>query len=148
MTALDVILLLHAASTVAMTGLVWFVQVVHYPLMRRVGAGGFVLYERQHTRRTTWVVAPLMLVEATTAVVIAAAAPTDGTRALAWMGLALLTLIWLSTALLQVPCHRRLESGFDERVLARLVATNWGRTAAWTLRSVLAFGLLWIIAVT
>lgn len=31
------LLLVHAAATWAMVGLVWFVQVVHYPLFAQVG---------------------------------------------------------------------------------------------------------------
>ncbi|MHC4080233.1 MAG: hypothetical protein ACYS15_09345 [Planctomycetota bacterium] len=125
-----------------MTGLIWFVQIVHYPLMRRVGAVDFVAYERHHMQRTTWVVAPLMLLEAVTAVLIAATAPAGVSRVLAWSGLALVAWIWFSTAALQVPCHRRLQAGFDPATLSRLVATNWGRTAAWSVRSVLALALL------
>ena len=72
MTALTVILAVHAVSTLALTGLIWFVQVVHYPLMGAVPPTHFVHYERQHTRRTTWVVAPLMLAEAFTAATLLA----------------------------------------------------------------------------
>ncbi|HEX2205610.1 MAG TPA: hypothetical protein VHG91_20025 [Longimicrobium sp.] len=49
-------------------------------------------------------------------------------------------MVWLSTALLQVPMHGRLERGFDAAAHRRLVATNWVRTVAWTARGVL---LLW-----
>jgi hypothetical protein len=50
---------------------------------------------------------------------------------------------WLSTAFVQVPLHAALPSAAgDERaaLIARLVASNWLRTAAWTLRGVL---LVW-----
>jgi hypothetical protein len=141
MTCTPLLLLLHALATIAMTGLIWFVQVVHYPLMRRVGVVEFTLYERHHLQRTTWVVAPLMLIEALSAVVLAATAPEGVFRVLSWTGLALIAWIWFSTAVLQVPCHRRLQLGFDQATLGRLVATNWGRTAAWSARSMLA--LLW-----
>jgi len=46
-------------------------------------------------------------------------------------------VIWLSTALLQVPLHGRLVERFAERDAARLTATNWIRTVCWTLRSLL-----------
>jgi hypothetical protein len=143
MTGTPLILMLHALATMTMTGLIWFVQVVHYPLMRQVGPVQFVVYEQLHLQRTTWVVAPLMLIEAVTAAAIATVAPTGVARILAWTGLALLACIWFSTAALQVPCHRRLQLGFDRATLARLVATNWGRTAAWSVRSILALALLW-----
>jgi hypothetical protein len=40
----------HLAATAAMVGLIWFVQVVHYPLFASVGADEFVAYENAHTR--------------------------------------------------------------------------------------------------
>jgi hypothetical protein len=129
-----------------MTGLIWFVQVVHYPLLARVGAASFVEYERAHVRRTTWVVAPAMLVEAATAIVLPFVFATQPGRVLAWSGLALLAAVWMSTALLQVPCHRKLARGFDSDVARRLVATNWIRTVCWSLRLLVALTLLAITA--
>jgi hypothetical protein len=142
----DVIPLAHAAATGVMTGLIWFVQVVHYPLLARVGAAYFVEYEEAHVRRTTWVVAPAMLVEAATATVLPFVSPTQPGRALAWSGLALLAAVWMSTALLQVPCHRKLAHGFDPDVARRLVATNWIRTVCWSLRLLVAVALLGVAA--
>jgi hypothetical protein len=59
-----------------MNGLIWFVQIVHYPLMTRAGREGFARYEAGHTARTTTVVAPLMLAEATTACLLALIPPS------------------------------------------------------------------------
>ena len=135
MTAL---LLANAATALALTGLAWFVQVVHYPLFAEVPAGGFRGYEREHVRRTTWVVAPLMLVEAAAALLLAVIAP----GLLTVLGLALLVVVWASTFLLQVPAHARLAHGFDAAAHTRLVATSWLRTAAWTGRAAVALALL------
>lgn len=132
------LLLLHAAATWFMTGLIWFVQVVHYPLMRGVGPAGFVEYEAAHASRTTLVVGPPMLLEAACAVWIAFAPPTGIPAGAGWTGVALLALIWLSTALVQVPLHTRLSTGFDAAAHRRLVGGNWFRTVLWTLRAVLA----------
>ena len=63
-------LLLNAAATFWMVGLIWFVQVVHYPLFSKVGAEGFAAYEASHASRTTWVVAPPMLIEVVTSVLL------------------------------------------------------------------------------
>jgi hypothetical protein len=38
MTGTPLILLLYALATMAMTGLIWFVQVVHSPLLHRIAA--------------------------------------------------------------------------------------------------------------
>lgn len=133
---MDLIPALHAAATLSMAGLIWFVQVVHYPLMARVPAEVFQSYEAEHVRRTTYVVAPLMLVELATAGWLWFV--LDAQRGLQLAAIALLGVAWLSTALIQVPCHRRLEQGLDLAVVQRLVQTNWIRTAAWTSRGILA----------
>ncbi|MDX2198955.1 MAG: hypothetical protein SF069_08285 [Phycisphaerae bacterium] len=133
---------LHAASTLMMAGLIWFVQLVHYPLFPAVGEGGFIAYERSHQIRTTWIVAPLMAIELITAIAIATTPLGRSVRVLAYVGLALVAVNWLSTALVQVPDHERLARGFDAVPAARLVATNWIRTAAWTIRGSIALLML------
>lgn len=132
------LLILHAAATLYMTGVVWFVQIVHYPLFSRVGQHGFSEYEREHVRRTGWVVTGPMLAELACAVAVVWVVGGH----LAWIGLALVGVIWMSTWLWQVPAHRRMEAGFDAAAHRQLTRTNRVRTAAWTARSVIALALV------
>ena len=124
-----------------MAGLIVFVQIVHYPLMARVGADSFVGYEGAHTVRTGWVVIPPMLAELGSAVWLAAILPPGQARQMAWVGLGLLAVIWGSTALFQAPAHGRLVRGFDADVHRRLVRTNWIRTVAWLGRVPIALAI-------
>lgn len=147
MDGLELLLAAHALATIAMTGVVWFVQLVHYPLFVRVGAADFAAFHQGHVRRTGRVVVPLMVVELATASLIPLAAPPV-LRGPALAGLAVLAAIWGSTFLVQVPLHRRLEASpaleERDRIATRLVNTNWVRTLAWSVRSVLAVWLaLW-----
>jgi hypothetical protein len=64
------LLVVHAVSTFAMVGLIWFVQVVHYPMLARHAGEGFGEVEREHCNRTGFVAAPLMLVEVMTAALL------------------------------------------------------------------------------
>lgn len=128
----------HCVATLTLVGLIWFVQVVHYPLMAAVGDHRFRAYAREHASRTSWVVTAPMLLEAATAIAMVVEPPAATVRPVVWVGLALLVLVWASTFGLQVPCHRRLASGFDPRVHRRLVRTNWIRTLAWTGRAPVA----------
>lgn len=137
------LLLGQAAATLFMTGVIWIMQAVHYPLMAAVGAERFPRYERLHSRRITWVVAPPMLVEAGAAAMLVAQPPPGIPSLVPWVGLGLVGVIWVSTAFLQVPQHSALARGFDADAHRRLVTTNWVRTAAWTLRSALA---VWMLA--
>lgn len=134
-----ILLLAHLGTTWAMTGLIWFVQVVHYPLLARLGDAYFRPYHRMHCERTGYVVGPLMFVELSSAAalvyLLGAGTPA---RTAAWAGLLLLGIIWASTALLQIPQHNRLGAlGPDPATLRALLRGNWLRTAAWTLRAVL-----------
>ncbi len=140
----EFLLALHAAATLLMTGLAWFVAVVHYPLMAEVGGQEFPRYERLHRKRTTWLVTPLMAAEAGLAAWLSVfPAPAVALWQL-YAASALLAAIWVSTFAVAVPLHQRLSQGFDPAVHRRLVATHFWRTAAWTLRSVLA--LAWLAA--
>ena len=135
------LVLAHAAATLVMVGVIWIVQVVHYPLFARVG-GDFAAYADGHSRRISWVVGPPMLIEASTGLAIAIRPPGGVSSTLAWTGLALIGVLWLSTALLQVPEHQRLGRGFDAPAHRRLVLGNWVRTVAWSARGVLVLVLL------
>jgi hypothetical protein len=135
-------LLLNAGATLYMTGLIWFVQVVHYPLLAAVDRDGFTAYQTAHVDRTTLVVGPAMLIEAAAASWLVAARPSAVPARWAWTGLVLVGVAWASTALLQVPQHNRLLAGFEAGTHRLLVATNWIRTLAWTARAVLALALL------
>ena len=130
------ILLVQLVSTLAMVGIIWFVQVVHYPLFELVGNRGFANYEQAHQFRTTLVVAPLMLTEAATAVASLWLRPEGVSPALAVGGVLLLAIIWFTTYACQVPAHTQLAKTFDTATHRWLVASNWIRTAAWTARGV------------
>lgn len=132
------VLVAHALSTTMMAGLIWFVQIVHYPMFARVGAEGFVRYAIEHQARTTVVVLPLMLVELVTAGWLAFALGS----AMAWAGLVLVALVWASTFFVQVPIHAKLGAGFDAVLARRLVLTNWVRTGLWSARAYLSIALL------
>ena len=127
------VLLTNAAATLFMTGVIWIVQVVHYPLFAGVGAEGFGRYSTDHARLITYVVLPAMLVELATAALLALRPGALG--ASAYIGLALVGLIWASTFFVQVPLHERLSTGFDGQAHRLLVSTNWLRTGLWTARA-------------
>lgn len=134
----EIALLIHAAATWFMVGLIWFVQVVHYPLFAAVGEKGWAEYSRRHQSLTTLVVGPTMLAEVVCAGVLLAFSP--GTLTIA--GAVLLALVWGSTFFVQVPLHGRLGKGHDVAVVRTLVATNWARTLLWSARGVVALLLL------
>ena len=120
------------ASTLFMTGLIWFVHVVHYPLFARVGWENFREYHADHTRTTGYVVILPMLVELLTSAWLAIRRPEGVPAWMAWLGLALAVASWAVTFLASVPAHGRLAAGFHSEVHRTLVRTNALRLVSWT----------------
>ena len=131
------IFLLNLLSTWYMVGLIWMVQIVHYNLMDRVGTEEFVRYETDHGRLITPIVLVPMLVEIASAFALLFVSPPGFPRWAAWVGLAIVLVIWMSTAFLQVPYHNQLMKGFTESAYRGLVGSNWLRTILWTVRGVM-----------
>lgn len=130
----DRLLWINLATSLYMTGLIWFVQIVHYPLFAQIPAEAFQRYEQRHQARTSYVVAPVMLAELAVSIAILVAAPTNR---LFWITSALTGVVWLSTVLVQMPLHGQLSQGYSLSAIHQLVSSNWIRTIAWSLRSLL-----------
>ena len=137
-----IVLLVHLSSTLYMTGLIWFVQIVHYPLFAMVDSQSFAPYHDAHTRLTAWAVGMPMVVEAATALVLLKRRPRGPSFELVGASSVTLAMVWASTWLLQVPQHRILASGFNDTVHSFLVDSNWTRTCGWTLRSLLVLAIV------
>ena len=138
----NLILIANLISTWYMVGLIWMVQIVHYPLFGKVGSGQFVEYQTSHQSLTTFAVGPPMLIELLTAVLLIWYRPEAVPSWIVYVALALLAVVWASTAFIQVPCHEKLTSGFDAAINWRLVTSNWISTVCWTARVVLMAWML------
>lgn len=138
------IFLLNIASTWFMTGLIWFVQVVHYPLHGVVGSAEFPKYQALHMNWTSWVVIPPMLIELLSTVYLIFN-PISGVSSNVWWILAvMLMIVWASTGLLQAPTHGLMLQEYSDVLHHRLLHSNWIRTIFWSARGLL---LLWILGV-
>jgi hypothetical protein len=135
------LVVLQAAVTFAMTGVIWTVQLLQYPGFSRVGSAHFAEFHAHHCRSIGWVVGPLMTVELAGAVALALSGAAPGFW---WPMLGALLLIWLSTALWQGPLHARLSrEGPRPELVRALVRGNWLRTFLWSARSA---ALVWLYA--
>ena len=128
-------LIVCLGSTLYMTGVIVFVQVVHYPLFKLVESGAFVRFHDAHVRRTTYVVMVPMIVELITSVTLVFHRPESVPGWLTWAGLFAASLTWVATGLISVPDHDRLSKGFDVDFHRRLVQTNLIRVFAWSAHS-------------
>jgi hypothetical protein len=136
----------HAVATLVLVGVIWTIQVVHYPLFAAVGADGFVAYEAAHSTRITALIALPWAVQGLTTIILLVAPPAGVPRWLVWLAAVLAALPVLVTVTMSVPAHQQLAGGFDVAAHARLVTTNWLRTVAWSAHGVVATVLLVLTA--
>lgn len=127
----------HFAATAFMTGIIWFVQLIHYPWFHDVPPDRFVAYHQRYTRVMGGLVGPVMLAELASGLLLLFTLPEA--RAMLVASLLVLAIIWFSTFSLQVPAHHRLSNGYDASLHQKLVSTNWIRTVGWTVRLLLLF---------
>ena len=112
--------------------LIWLVQIIIYPGLRHIPSSAFVDYHRWYTLKITALVLPLMVGEI---IFLGVWWWTRAGQTLPYVATLAVAVVWLSTFKLQVPIHKRLQHGKDKTLIRRLVATNWIRTAGWSLKA-------------
>ena len=138
-----VVLLVNVAAGWFMAGLIWVIQLVHYAQFNLIGPDTWAEYHRRHTGSITLIVGPVMLVELVTAIWLCVRRPAGVPAWMLYVSLAVVVLMWLSTAALQVPAHNKLAAGYDESAYRLLLHSNWLRTVGWTGRAVLVTAALY-----
>lgn len=130
----DIVLLINLVSTWTMVGVIWFVQVVHYPLLAVVPVESAASVAVEHQRRTGWVVGAPMALEGVTTLALLVLIPEGVAWFVPWLAGIPLAIALGATIFLSVPRHERMAREPDAQVGKELVSTNWVRTIAWTVR--------------
>lgn len=139
------ILFSNIIVTAFLVGLIWFVQVVHYPIFKEVGKQNFHQFHVAHTTLTGKIVILPMLVELGLSFwLVWELENFDSIIALLFT-----ILLWMLTAWIFVPLHGKLgdkKNGYDLEIIKKLVFRNWFRTVFWSLR--LLFLIYMVMKVT
>lgn len=129
------LVLINLTLSTLLTGLIWTVQLVHYPGFLGVGADGFLAYQQNHMRNISYLVIPLMLAELAMAGILQYYHQDLPPRSV-YLTTGLVLFIWGVTFFVSSPLHGRLVTyGYDPVIIQRLVVTNWLRTIAWSVRT-------------
>jgi hypothetical protein len=139
------LLLANLVLSAFLTGLIWFVQVVHYPIFRKVPASHYLAYHATHTHTTGQVVVIPMLVELMIAGWLVIKSFPGGMQWLSYVACGCVLVIWAVTFLMAIPRHKQLlAGGYNKEIIDSLVKVNWLRTISWTIRTGILFYLLYI----
>ena len=132
------LLLANLILSAFLTGLIWFVQIVHYPIFRKVPASHFGAYHAAHTLTTGRVVALPMLIELGIGGWLALQPLPAHLRWTNYAAFGCVLLVWAVTFGVAIPLHNRMTAGgYGEAAINSLVAANWARTVGWTTRTAL-----------
>ena len=131
------IFLLNLVLAFIAVGLIWTIQLVHYPSMRFIPKERFVEYHNFHSIRISFIAIPLMVTELGTSLILFYQNYNNAIQTIFLINLVIVALIWLSTFLIQVPLHNALSKEKQSEKLSKLICTNWIRTILWTARSIL-----------
>jgi hypothetical protein len=119
--------------TLYMSGMIWSMQVLEYPLFALVGPKEFPAYHRRHNRGLpVYVILPSLAAFVSALVLIftrPARLPLWSTIVVAAIDLVVIVV----TAVREAPLHVRLDrEGASEPVIRQLAQGNWIRTILWT----------------
>ena len=128
-------LIIHLIATSVMVGVIWTIQLVHYPSFHFIELNQYTTFQRFHMSRISYVVIPAMLTELFTLILIIIS--MDQVEPIILASALLLIVIWLMTAVFFSGMHQKLTLGYDQGIVEKLVKLNWGRTLLWTLRLLL-----------
>lgn len=107
--------------------LIWLVQLIIYPSFAYSDKKSFIGWHAKYTGLMGLIASPLMLTQVSREILFL---PVE----IHWFRILSITLVWLATFSLSVPCHRKLHrDGYDSATIKHLVATNWIRTLFWSL---------------
>jgi len=138
-------LLLCLFFTLYNVGVIWVLQLNHYPLYAQVGQGEFQAYLVAHNQRILLPIVLPGIIAFASSLLLLWRRPVEAPKWSVWVVIVLNAAILLSTILAQGPAHNALaRDGYSEALIQRIITTNWLRTVAWTINGVL---LLWMTAI-
>ncbi len=130
------ILKLHLFISFALTGVIWFIQIVHYPSFHYIEKTNFKEFEQAHIYRTSILLGPLMTLEFVTgAFLLAISFYLPGH--ILWINFIFIVLIWSITWFWSIPLHKKMNRGKDRDLINNLILSNWPRAILWTGKSCL-----------
>ncbi len=123
----------HFLSTSLMVGIIWVIQLLHYPTFHFIKESNYVEFQHFHMQRISFIVVPAMILELLSAFMLVYYIRSN----LLTVCLIILLVIWLITFVFFTKLHQSLLGGYDKIIVDKLVQINWSRTVLWSLRLII-----------
>ena len=138
------VLMLHFVSTSIMVGVIWTIQLVHYPTFLFIDKEKYFKFQEFHMSRVSYIVMPTMIAELFSGIYILLYNDKLMLNIFFLLAFFSLFLTWIITALVFVKIHNRLLIKYEEKTILLLVKLNWFRTILWSLRLVFLTTLIFL----
>ena len=133
----DFFLFLHFSLTFFMTGLIWLIQLIHYPTFSFIEKKQYKQFQNFHMNRIFYLVAPIMILELFSGAYFFFFYFSESI--FFSINFILNILIWMITLIVFVRIHRKLLDGFKASLYKKLILSNWSRTFLWTSKCIFIF---------
>ena len=130
---IEVLSKVHFLSTSLMVGIIWVIQLLHYPAFNFIKESDYVEFQHFHMQRISFIVVPVMILELFTAFMLVYYIRSN----LLILCMIILLFIWLITFVFFTKLHQSLLDGYDKTIVDKLVTINWSRTILWSLRLII-----------
>ena len=127
---IESILLFQIVINVYLLGVIIMTQFITYPTFLIIDKNSFNKYHRKYVNIISIIVAPAMVLEITSLIVLVYLSKDF----LLVKSLILLLCIWLTTFIIMVPSHNILSRKNDSNEIKKLINTNWVRTSLWSVK--------------
>ena len=124
---------IHFLSTSLMVGIIWVIQLLHYPTFHFIKESDYVEFQHFHMQRISFIVVPVMIIELLSGFMLVYYFRSN----LFILCLTILLVIWLITFVFFTKLHQSLLDGYDKIIVDKLVQINWSRTVLWSLRLII-----------
>jgi hypothetical protein len=135
---------IHLVSTSFMVGVIWIVQLVHYPTFLFIDEQKSNDFQKFHMSRISYIVMPAMTTELFSGIYIFIYSNMAIDSNLFLLALTILIINWIITALVFVKMHNKLLINYKIEIISLLVKWNWLRTLLWSVRLILLLRMAYL----
>jgi len=136
--------MIHLVSTSFMVGVIWIVQLVHYPTFLFIDEQKSNDFQKFHMSRISYIVMPAMTTELFSGIYIYIYSNMAIDSNLFLLALTILIINWIITALVFVKMHNKLLINYKIEIISLLVKWNWLRTLLWSVRLILLLRMAYL----
>ena len=123
--------------TAFLVSLIIITQIVSYPLFLKVNQNNFSEYHNSYTLSISKIVLPLMIAELSLSSALFLIKNDFNTIVVLGINIS----IWLSTFLIQVPIHNKINFQYSEALIKKLIRSNWIRTILWCTKLIILLNM-------